>query len=125
MSPLVQIAIDWPDAKLNPNRSRGRFWGATHAAKKAAVDAAYLLARAHVGALPPSGPLAAVITLEPPDGRRRDVDNVLAALKPTLDGLARAVGYDDSRVQDWHIRWSEPCRPAGRVTIAVHPGGQP
>jgi crossover junction endodeoxyribonuclease RusA len=31
-----------------------------------------------------------------PDKRRRDLDNLLASMKPHLDGLALAVGVDDA-----------------------------
>jgi len=32
----------------------------------------------------------------PPDGRRRDVSNLHAAMKAALDGIASAMGVDDS-----------------------------
>ena len=32
-----------------------------------------------------------------PDRRHRDLDNLLAASKPIIDGMAQALGVDDSR----------------------------
>ena len=37
------------------------------------------------------------ITFCPPDGRRRDIDNMLAAIKSGLDGISDVIGIDDSR----------------------------
>ena len=36
------------------------------------------------------------ITFFTPDNRKRDLDNLLAAMKPALDGMARAIGVDDA-----------------------------
>lgn len=36
------------------------------------------------------------ITFNPPDRRRRDLDNMLAACKAYLDGISDALGVDDS-----------------------------
>ena len=37
------------------------------------------------------------ITFCAPDGRRRDIDNLLAAIKSGLDGISDVIGIDDSR----------------------------
>lgn len=37
------------------------------------------------------------IDFYPPDRRRRDEDNAIAAMKHGLDGVANAIGVDDSR----------------------------
>lgn len=60
------------------------------------------------------------ITFHPPCGRRRDLDNMLSGIKYGLDGLALAMGIDDS---DWTmtIRKGPPSRPHGAVVIT---GGQ-
>ena len=36
------------------------------------------------------------ITFFTPDARKRDLDNLLAAMKPALDGMAQAIGVDDA-----------------------------
>ena len=35
------------------------------------------------------------LLFSPPDKRRRDVDNMLASMKASLDGIALAIGCDD------------------------------
>jgi Holliday junction resolvase RusA-like endonuclease len=46
-----------------------------------------------------AGPVALTITFVQPDRRARDRDNLLAALKPSLDGLADALGVNDAQFE--------------------------
>jgi Holliday junction resolvase RusA-like endonuclease len=55
-----------------------------------------------------------VITFVQPDKRRRDRDNLLAALKPALDGIAIALSVDDSQFEPVTI-----CRQYGAKPGAV------
>jgi len=119
MTALIEFSLSWPDSALMPNRSIGRHWGARHSAKATAKEAAALLARKWRGVLPESAALAVVITLEPPDRRARDVDNLLAALKPSIDGLAQGLGINDAQICRMVIDRLAPT-PGGRVTISVH-----
>lgn len=56
------------------------------------------------------------ITFHPPCGRRRDLDNMLSSIKYGLDGVACAMGVDDS-VFTFTIRKGEPFRPHGQIVI--------
>lgn len=56
------------------------------------------------------------ITFHPPDGRRRDLDNMLAGIKYGLDGVSAAMGIDDSFFE-FTIRKGDPVRPSGAVVI--------
>jgi len=38
-----------------------------------------------------------IITFHPPDKRKRDMDNMIAAFKAGQDGVADAIGVDDSK----------------------------
>jgi crossover junction endodeoxyribonuclease RusA len=53
-----------------------------------------------------------LITFRPPDQRKRDLDNMLAAIKSGLDGVADALGADDSRFEIT-IRRGDPDRERG------------
>jgi crossover junction endodeoxyribonuclease RusA len=57
------------------------------------------------------------LDFRPPDRRRRDLDNLLASMKAGLDGLADALGVDDSR---WRlaIEMGEPAA-GGCVCVTV------
>lgn len=62
------------------------------------------------------GPLAVSIVAHAPDGRRRDLDNLL---KAPLDALTHAgVWEDDSQISDLRITWGEPSKP-GRLEITI------
>jgi crossover junction endodeoxyribonuclease RusA len=53
----------------------------------------------------------------PPDKRHRDADNMLAAMKAGLDGLADVLGVDDSR---WRLAFEvDRSRIGGFVRVEV------
>ena len=58
------------------------------------------------------------LTFVPPDRRRRDLDNLLASMKSGLDGLADAMGIDDSH---WKlaIEMSPETVKGGAVLVTV------
>jgi crossover junction endodeoxyribonuclease RusA len=64
------------------------------------------------------GDLAVTITFVQPDKRRRDRDNLLSACKPSLDGLAEAIGVDDSQFEPLTIRRRYGNKP-GCVLVTV------
>jgi crossover junction endodeoxyribonuclease RusA len=120
----MKIVLSWPDAKLNPNQSKGRHWGGTTALRKKAKNDAFWLTR---GAMlqwileckqPLQGPQALTITFVQPDKRARDRDNLLAALKPSLDGVADALGINDSQFDPITIRREYGAKP-GSVIVEV------
>ena len=54
----------------------------------------------------------------PPDGRRRDVSNLHAAMKAALDGIAEAMGVDDSTFVR-HQQCAGHVMAKGRVDVVV------
>ena len=94
----ITIVLPWPSPSLMPNRKNGRHWGATHSPKiKARTDgenaARHALGRNTLAA---ADRMRCRVTFFAPDRRRRDLDNLLASMKPYLDGIAKALGADDS-----------------------------
>jgi crossover junction endodeoxyribonuclease RusA len=57
------------------------------------------------------------ITFRPPNNRRRDRDNLIAAMKSGMDGIAEAWGVDDSRFVPTY-RMGEPVA-RGEVIIEI------
>lgn len=91
-----EITLPWPDRALSPN-ARGH-WSKRHkAAKKAREWARWKVLAAAPWSIPADGRLHLWICFFPPDRRRRDDDNLIAMVKPYRDGLADALGIDDSR----------------------------
>lgn len=91
-----------------PNRAKGRHWGSLAAVRKAANWQAFVLTKAAVQVhdwTQPEGCIPLAITFVMPDKRKRDVDNLLAACKQSLDGMAQALGVDDSRFRPILLDW--------------------
>ena len=106
---MGKLIIPWPHKDLSPN-SRKRHRHSTDT-RKAYKKACWVLAKEakfqarHLD-----------ITFCAPDGRRRDLDNMLGAIKYGIDGIALAMGCDDSEFE-YTIRKGKPCRPDGAVII--------
>lgn len=111
------LVLPFPDAVLMPNNSQGKHWTVTRPARnKAKSDAFYLTKQAGWQGRDISGSLK--ITFYCPDKRKRDTDNLLAAMKPALDGVAQAIGVDDSNFKPLLIdRDVAENRAAARVEL--------
>ena len=114
------ITLPWPARALHPN-ARVHHMVKAKWAGKARRDAHWT---ATAAGLRPSGAdsVAVAITFFPPDNRRRDLDGMLGALKSSLDGIADALGVDDSR---WEIsmRKGQAKPPHGGVEVVVETRG--
>ena len=108
------IRLSWPDRSMWPNArvDRRAVAGKRKSYRQEAAWATYQAGfrsvawpRAHL-----------VVTFCPPDQRKRDLDNMLAAIKSGLDGVSDAIGMDDSL---WEItmRRGDVVRPGGAVLI--------
>lgn len=124
---MITVILPFPDPRLNPNSSKGHHWAATsNLRKKARADACILTKQATglVAALVLNG-LASVVsipltvTFVQPDRRQRDRDNLLAASKPALDGVADAMGINDARFNPVTVAREYGAKP-GHVRIEVH-----
>lgn len=94
MTDAPEVLLPWPPKVLSPNART--HWATRSRAAKAYRSICFQLCRA--ARLPvPNG--RALLSLEfiPPDRRRRDDDNCIAAFKSGRDGVAQALGIDDSR----------------------------
>jgi crossover junction endodeoxyribonuclease RusA len=107
------VELPWPPRTLHPN---GRpHWAALAKAKAKARGDAYLIAR-HLRV---SEPVTVAVTLHPPSNRKRDLDGALSSLKASFDGIADAIGVDDSR-WTWRLPsgFAEPVK-GGKVCISI------
>ena len=100
----------WPPKVLSPNsRNQHRFSGEERKKYKEACWAATKAAKFRASSLD--------ITFHPPTGHRRDLDNLLASIKYGLDGVACAMGVDDSVFTEITIRKGEVVKPHGLVVV--------
>jgi len=109
------IELPWMPKELSPN-ARGH-WSKRAKAAKAYRLECFILAKG-AGVKAPEGRVALSIEFVPPDARRRDDDNCLAAFKAGRDGLADALGIDDSRFVTTLWLSGEPVK-GGMVRVTI------
>ena len=115
---MNKIILPYPNPALMPNRKHGHHWATTQQAKAKARQEAYLLS----GSLKYTGG-GLKITFYTPDNRKRDLDNLLAAMKPALDGMAQAIGVDDALFDEIHLKKTKAQnKAAARVEIELLSG---
>ena len=95
---MTTIRLDFPPSQLNPNKR-------LHWSKVASYKRTYKALWNHQMRLDMDalkGKTEFNITFAPPDKRRRDVDNTIAACKSLVDALSLRTGVDDSQFK---IMW--------------------
>lgn len=114
--PTAEFFLPWPDKALSPN-ARGH-WSKSEKARKAAKETAfYMVKEAGIGKIEADA-IRIRYSFFPPDRRPRDTDNMLSAMKYSADGIALAIGVDDSK---WHIEIAPrgPVEKNGMVKIEL------
>lgn len=119
----LTFSLPFPPSGLNPNRSRRDHWAKTAKARKAYRDACGWECKAWGVNRFKADEVHLHIEFHPPDNRRRDRDNLIAAFKAGQDAIAEILGVDDSTI---HVTYA-PMQPAtddrrGKV-ICVLSGG--
>lgn len=89
---MTVIRLSWPHSDLSPNARKDR----RHVTETRAAARTEGWAEAKSGKLTIPADAHINITFFPPDLRKRDLDNLLASIKPHLDGIASASCVDDS-----------------------------
>jgi crossover junction endodeoxyribonuclease RusA len=117
---LVIVKLPWPPRCLHPN-SRTHWAKRSPAAKKARSDALFLTLEAMVRGKPlfrEAAPVYVHMRFCPPNARKHDIDGCLSANKAALDGIADALGVDDSRFSLTLERG--PVIKGGAVDVVIH-----
>lgn len=112
----ASLFLPWPDRKLSPNARN--HWAALAKAKKQAKKDAYnATLAAGIGKIP-AETLSVRYSFFPPSRRAYDLDNLIASMKAAADGIALAVGVDDSK---WNIAISPrgPVERNGMVKVEI------
>ena len=86
------VELPWPPRGLWPNARN--HWAAMARAKRSYKNAAWALATKSKHPMPQAR-LCVHMAFCPPDNIRRDMDNMIAAMKAGLDGISLAIGVDD------------------------------
>lgn len=120
---MLTITLPFPASELMPNNRLGKNWRTSNEAKKKAYGDAYTLAYQAISQYrgpwyPTSGTVPVTLTFLPPDKRRRDLDNLLAASKSALDGVAAALCMDDREFEPMVIKRG-PQAVHGAVVVEI------
>lgn len=117
----LTIRLPWPDTSLMANRKGGKHWGTTHAAKVRARESAFFAAKEALGrnSLVSAARLPVSITWVAPNRIRRDLDGLLSAEKPRLDGIAAALGVDDCHFRPMTLDHALDSEKKGFVIVEI------
>jgi crossover junction endodeoxyribonuclease RusA len=114
---MITISLPWPAKALSPN-ARGH-WATLAKARKAARHEGFFAAlAAKADALRGCPGVVIQITFYPPNRHRADTDNRVSSLKSYLDGIADAIGIDDSKWTWAAPVIAKPCKP-GHVVVTL------
>jgi crossover junction endodeoxyribonuclease RusA len=113
--------LAWPEACLSQN-SRGH-WAKSAPRKKKARMVAKRVCKAALRKdpmiLPDGCALKVVLVFHPPNiKRRRDLQNLIGAMKYSVDGIADATGIDDSQF-DLSFSWGVVLEKEPKGCVAV------
>lgn len=114
---IACVDLPWFPSELSPNKSRNLHWSKKAKAVKSARSlAAWWVVQTRQFEACKGKRLSVKAIFTPPDGRRRDTDNMIGSCKAYFDGLSDVIG-DDSK---WELsfRREEPRAP-GSVRIEV------
>jgi crossover junction endodeoxyribonuclease RusA len=119
---MLTITLPFPSPDLMPNRRLGKHWTATNGAKQQAWNDAYTLTHQAMQGYrgpwhPTNGRVPVSLTFWAPDNRRRDLDNLLAASKSALDGVAAALKMDDRAFEPITLRHGPVSKLGGLVVV--------
>lgn len=119
MKPLA-IETSWPLPVLWPNSREHRM--RTYSARKSAKDEGFWSTRSvqPFGWKHEGGRFKLTITAHPAVQRTRDDDGLIGACKAYRDGIALALGVDDSLFDLQPINWGDKRSP-GRLVFNVEP----
>jgi crossover junction endodeoxyribonuclease RusA len=114
---MITIRLPWPDKVLSPN-SRVH-WRTKAKATKLAREYVWAVTLSEVGPNSAWRGARLAFTFCPPDKRRRDADNCISSTKAHRDGIADALGIDDSKFE-CSYRLGEPVK-GGAVRVEITP----
>lgn len=120
------IKLPFPAPSLFPNRKHADHWTKAHAAKVKARDDAFYATKQAIGPVKTAysafsgtdGYIPLSLLFVTPTRVRRDWDGLAGAFKPSQDGIAAAMGIDDSRFKPVMVDWAPGKRP-GCVIVTI------
>lgn len=94
---MIEFTLPWPPRDLSPN-ARIHWSRRSKLTRKSRADACLITRMAMRNSPPITSELVKVhMAFMPPDRIKRDGHNLAGAMKGAIDGIADALGVDDSR----------------------------
>ena len=121
MSDVIEVRLPWPDKALHSN-ARVHWAQKSKATASARQYARTMAKKAGVGIL--LGPAPVILIEYWPPTRRGDPQNVPAALKAHIDGIADAMGCDDKKFEVDYPRCFAGTKPGGEVVYRIFGKGE-
>ncbi len=120
----LTVTLPWPDRRLSPN-ARAHWGGKAQATKQARTMARYAMFEQGVDLWAfirnlsdiPALPIPITWTFHSPTWRTYDRDNCIASCKAYQDGLADALGINDSRFEPTYKMGD--VAPGGQVVVVI------
>jgi hypothetical protein len=113
---MIEFTLPWPDKWLNPNnKHREAYYRTSQEAKEYAY---YMTLSYSLGELEVPEKISITYKFYPPTRHKRDDDNFIAAMKPSRDGVALALGVDDSCFVTQAAEWGEVVK-GGKVVLRL------
>lgn len=110
------VTLPWPPKECSPN---ARVHHMVQAKAKASYrKLCFLETKAQKMQAPNFKPVVHV-EFYPPNKRRRDLDNCLASLKAGIDGMAQAIGIDDSHFTEYRLSMKSGGHVGGKGYVVV------
>ena len=112
----AEIFLPWPDKRLSPNARV--HWASLASAKKKAKEVAYYTTLGSGVSKVNADAVSVRYSFFPPSRRAYDLDNLVASMKAAADGIALAIGVDDSK---WDLAISPrgPVEKNGMVKVEI------
>lgn len=122
---MKELVFPWPSAAMSPN-ARGHWTQRKRAAEKGRLEGRVVAQAAKwredaKWLLPQEGRWHLWVDFYPPTKRLPDDDNMLARFKAYRDGIADALGVDDSRFVS-HPYVKDEVRKGGEVRVRITGG---
>lgn len=115
------VNLPFPSAALFPNRKDGKSHKTTYIPKASDRDAGFYAAKqalhdAGLRVFKPKGKnIPVYMVFCPREGNEPDLDNCLAACKPMIDGVARALVVNDKRFRPILIDFGPPNKQGSTI----------
>lgn len=114
----ITLTLPWPSSHLLPNHTLGKSYHTFSGEKRIARETAFVIAKENKLRLTRKNKVKLSMTFHPPDRRRRDLDGLLSACKPSLDGICLALEFDDSAFDPIVLRRGEVVKD-GKVEVVI------